>query len=231
MARDIQALLFDKDGTLFDFEGTWGQWAVKALAQVTDTAQEAQALGRHLGVDAITGKFAPDSVIIAGTPREIVASAMLLRPDFDEDAVYDTLNQVAAEVIPVQITPLPALLQRFRDMGLALGVCTNDTLAPTEANLGHAGVADAFDMVLGSDSGHIPKPAPDGLLAFAQKVAVDPAKVAMVGDSLHDLKAGRAAGMVTIAVLTGVAQTEELAQLADVVLPDISHIPAWLAEA
>ena len=52
----------------------------------------------------------------------------------------------------------------------------------------------------------------------------------MVGDSLHDLQSGRAAGMVTIAVLTGVADTSELAPFADVVLPDISHIPAWLAQ-
>ena len=50
----------------------------------------------------------------------------------------------------------------------------------------------------------------------------------MVGDSRHDLEAGRAAGMRTIAVLTGVAKRGDLAGHADVVLDDIGAIPAWL---
>ena len=40
--------------------------------------------------------------------------------------------------------------------------------------------------------------------------------------------AGRAAGMVTVAVLTGTAPEAELAPYADVVLPDIGYLPAWL---
>jgi len=50
-----------------------------------------------------------------------------------------------------------------------------------------------------------------------------------VGDSTHDLIAGRRAGMQTVAVLTGVALEAELAPHADVVLPNIGHIPAWMA--
>jgi phosphoglycolate phosphatase len=52
----------------------------------------------------------------------------------------------------------------------------------------------------------------------------------MVGDSTHDLVAGRAAGMQTLGVLTGVADSEELAPFADAVLPDIGHIPGWLGD-
>jgi hypothetical protein len=57
-----------------------------------------------------------------------------------------------------------------------------------------------------------------------------PETVLMVGDSLHDLKAGRAAGMRTAGVLTGIAAAEDLAPFADVVLPDIGLCPRWLAE-
>ena len=45
----------------------------------------------------------------------------------------------------------------------------------------------------------------------------------MVGDSRHDLQAGRAAGMVTLGVLTGPATAAELADVADAVLPDIGR--------
>ena len=50
----------------------------------------------------------------------------------------------------------------------------------------------------------------------------------MVGDSTHDLLAGRAAGMKTAAVLTGMANEGELAPFADVVMQDIGHLPGWL---
>jgi phosphoglycolate phosphatase len=52
----------------------------------------------------------------------------------------------------------------------------------------------------------------------------------MVGDSLHDLHAGRDAGMKRAAVLTGIAEAAELAPHADVVLPDISQLAAWIDE-
>jgi phosphoglycolate phosphatase len=50
----------------------------------------------------------------------------------------------------------------------------------------------------------------------------------MVGDSAHDLTAGRAAGMGTIAVLTGLAKASDLEPFADLVLPDIGYLPNWL---
>ena len=51
----------------------------------------------------------------------------------------------------------------------------------------------------------------------------------MVGDSLHDLDAGRAAGMRTVAVLTGIAPRERLAPHADVVLDTIDGLPGWVS--
>ncbi|MEY3961435.1 MAG: hypothetical protein RIR14_2089, partial [Pseudomonadota bacterium] len=83
-------------------------------------------------------------------------------------------------------------------------------------------------FVAGCDSGWGGKPAPGQLLAFAGRVGVDPVRSVMVGDSLHDLEAGRAAGMRRVAVLTGIAEAAELAPHADVVLPDIGHLAGWI---
>ena len=66
-------------------------------------------------------------------------------------------------------------------------------------------------------------------LAFARLGEVDRSRIVMVGDSTHDLIAGRSAGMQTVAVLTGLAEAAVLAPYADAVLPDIGHLPAWLA--
>ena len=66
-------------------------------------------------------------------------------------------------------------------------------------------------------------------LGFADDLGLEPENVIMVGDSTHDMHAGRAAGMRTVAVLTGMATAEELQDFADAVLPDIGHLPDWIA--
>ena len=109
-----------------------------------------------------------------------------------------------------------------------MGLATNDTEIPARAHLERAGVLDLFDFVAGCDSGYGGKPAPGQLLAFAAKLGLVPGRVIMVGDSVHDLDAGRAAGMHAVAVLTGIATKAELAPHADVVLDDISQLGAWI---
>jgi phosphoglycolate phosphatase len=120
------------------------------------------------------------------------------------------------------------LLEGLRARGLVLGVATNDAEASAHEHLRAAGIAGHFAHVLGYDSGYTPKPSPDMLLGFADRAGLPPETVAMVGDSTHDLHAGRAAGMVTIGVLTGLADTATLAPHADLVLPDIGHLPDYL---
>ena len=106
---------------------------------------------------------------------------------------------------------------------------TNDSESVARAHLRAAGIEGMFDFVAGADSGHGAKPSPGPLLAFATAMGHAPDRVVMVGDSLHDLAAGRAAGMWTAGVLTGMADADTLAPMADVVLPDIGHLPDWLS--
>jgi len=112
--------------------------------------------------------------------------------------------------------------------GLKLGVATNDSEVPARAHLDRHGLTGLLDFIAGWDSGHGAKPAPGMCLAFASTTGLDPGQVLMVGDSLHDLDAGRAAGMRPVAVLTGIARAGDLAPHAEVVLPDIGALPAWL---
>ena len=82
-------------------------------------------------------------------------------------------------------------------------------------------------VVIGDQLTHDAKQAGQ-LAAFCALTGIPPAACAMVGDSIHDLDSGRAAGMTTIAVLTGLATRADLAPHADVVLTDIAELPAWL---
>ncbi len=227
--RKVDALLFDKDGTLFDFHRTWSLWAAGLIDELSQgDAARRQRLAEAMHYDLEASLFRPTSPIIAGTNRQ---AAECVARGLGEDNVARIeahLTHSAARAPMAPVLPLAPLFEDFASQALRIGLMTNDTEYAARAHLDGAGVARFFDMIIGFDSGYGAKPAPGPLLAFARAMDVAPDRVAMVGDSTHDLVAGRAAGMQTIAVLTGPAPAEALTQQADVVLPDIGHIPGWL---
>ncbi|MCP4823915.1 MAG: HAD family hydrolase [Shimia sp.] len=226
----VDGLLFDKDGTLFDFGATWNGWAASMIDRFAKgDGAVSQRIADALMFDLTAKAFLPESFVIAGTNREAAEAVAGALPGSDVDAIDEELMLAAAEAPLAPAVPLAPLMDRFREVGLKLGVMTNDTEYGAKAHLTEAGVMDRFDFVAGFDSGFGAKPEPGPLLAFAEHTKLAPARVAMVGDSTHDLIAGRRAGMQTVAVLTGVALEAELAPHADVVLPNIGHIPAWMA--
>ena len=225
----LDGLVFDKDGTLFDFAATWEAWAVAFLTRITggDRTRAAE-LGARVGFDYERQVFHPTSIVIAGTPGEVAEALIPALPGMTAEALIDILNDEAARAPQAEAVPLKPLLDKLKRAGLRLGVATNDAEAPALKHLGTAGVVDRFDFVAGFDSGYGGKPAPGQLNGFLDLTGLAPERVAMVGDSTHDLEAGRRAGMRTIGVLTGMAQPADLAGLADVILPDIGHLPVLL---
>lgn len=225
-----RGLLFDKDGTLFDFRATWGGWTrdlIKDLAE--GEAPRARRLAAALRFDPGSCRFEKSSPAIAGTLDEIVDVILAVLPDITREALRDDLVRRAASVTPVEAVPLAPLLDRLRGEGYTLGVVTNDAAAAARVQIEGAGVLDRFDFLAGYDSGFGGKPEPGMMQAFCRATRLRPAEVVMIGDSLHDLRPARSLGMQAIAVLTGPAEAADLAPHADAVLPDIGALPAWLA--
>jgi len=233
MSRDTQnrrydGIVFDKDGTLFDFARTWEAWAVAFLRRVADDDAHAVRLGNAIGFDVAAAQFSRDSVVIAGTPGEVAQAMLSQMPGWNVDAVLAMLNEEAARAPQQEAVPLGPFLDGLRAQGYVLGVATNDAETPARAHLDSAGVTERFDFIAGFDSGFGGKPAAGQLVGFCETTGCAPARCVMVGDSLHDLHAGRAAGFATVGVLTGFASAEELEPFAEVVLPDIGHLSEWL---
>jgi phosphoglycolate phosphatase len=223
----ITALVFDKDGTLFDFTRSWGAWVMGVLPHIAAGSQQPAILAA-LGYIPAAQRFQKDSVVIAGTTPQIADVLAPLLPHLTLAQLNTILNTQAAAAPMYPAVDLPDVLGGFRARGLRLGLATNDTEIPARQHLARAGVDHMFDFIAGCDSGFGGKPQAGQLLAFAHQMGLRPAQIAMVGDSLHDLHAARAAGMAAIGVLTGVAERADLAPHADVVLPDVGHIAAWL---
>lgn len=224
----IKAAIFDKDGTLFDFRATWGGWTERVIDHLAEKGADRAALSARLGYDLASGVFAKSSPVIGMTTAELLDIMHPFAPAFSKPQLLGLLSDLSEASPQVPAVDLLAVFTDLSGRGLKIGLATNDTEVPARSHLAGAGVLPLFDFVAGSDSGYGGKPAPGQLLAFAAAVGVPPSQAVMVGDSLHDLHAGRAAGMRCVAVLTGIAEAHELAAHADVVLPDISHLAAWI---
>ena len=233
----VRGILFDKDGTLFDFQATWGRWTEATLDLLAPDRETWARMARAAGYDPERRRFVPGSPVVAGAPSEIARIWAGFRPDLGAAGVERILDATALDVLadPTMLFPaaadLPGLLADLRASGYALGVATHDSEQGARVQLAAAGVEAAFDFVAGHDSGHGLKPGPGMLLAFAEAMGIPPAGVVMVGDSRHDLEVARSAGAaLAIGVLTGPATREDLAPWADHILPSIEHLPALLAQ-
>ncbi|MEO1721677.1 MAG: HAD family hydrolase [Pseudomonadota bacterium] len=234
MAR-IEAILFDKDGTLFDFAGTWRSVTVQIIEALAPEQAAASEMARLGGFDLESGNYFPGSLIAAGAADDLGELWSPFRPDLGAEGIAAEVERMSLEAAaePSLLAPavpdLAALLRALSGRGLELGVATNDSVAGAERQLDAAGVRSAFRFIAGYDSVKRPKPAPDMVLAFSAARGIAPAAVAMVGDSTHDLEAARAAGVgLAVGVLTGPAGEQDLAPHADHVLPTIGGLPALL---
>ncbi len=230
----IRGVLFDKDGTLLDFDRTWPPAYRAIAARLAEDAGDAALADRLLrlgGYDA-AGALDPTSVLASGTTAEIVAF-WAGRPELAE--LPDAAGRIermfldhARRAAPL-LDDLDALLARLRQRGLALGIATNDNAEAATAWLDHLGVADLFAFVSGADSGYGAKPDPAAMHAFCAATNLGPAAVAVVGDSLRDLDFARAAGAgLAVAVATGVTPRARLEPHADHVLDSIAGLEAVL---
>lgn len=229
----IQGVLFDKDGTLIDFEATWLAVGDRlALTAAGGDRAQADRLLDLAGYDFATRRFRPDSVFAAGTNADIVT---LWHPQLDAAgraerlAAFDRLTTEQGAARPVPLPGVERALRRLHGGGLRLAVATNDSTAGARRTLEALGISQLFAAAYGYDSVARPKPAPDIVEAFSSLTGLSPRELAMVGDNRHDLEMARAGGVgVAIGVLSGTGTRDSLADLADEIIDSAADLPALL---
>ncbi|MBB3656390.1 phosphoglycolate phosphatase [Rhizobium sp. BK650] len=230
----IRGILFDKDGTLLDYDESWLP-VNRELARIAAEGDAALAddLLAQCGMDPVTGHIVPDSLLAAGNTRQIAEGLVAAgsRVDVIELTIkLDNLFANAAE-FSVPVTDLAAFFERLHKSGFKLGIASSDNERSIRQTAQRFGISQYVDYIAGYDSGFGSKPEPGMVLGFCAATGLAPEEVAMVGDNNHDLHMGRNAKVgLTIAVLTGTGSLESLSAAADHVLDDITGIVALLPD-
>lgn len=209
----IKAILFDKDGTLIEFEKTWH----KVFQNIFRKLQQGWQVPREkiLRLQRLSGftprGFEKESLIQYAPVEEILNRWMeVLQQREGETAqqkiTKEELSKLMEEMSKgpeATVVPLENTLPRVKALyhkGYLLGVATADGLASTLDNLEALGIRSCFSFI-GSDDGYFKgKPDPHMGREFCKKFRLDPKEVLYVGDSLTDMLFAENAGFHFIGI-------------------------------
>ncbi len=217
----VKALLLDLDGTLVDSaealkEAGRAGFAAIGFANVNDDRiafEVARRLEQDLHIDDLFARFH-----IGREVEERFLPAYL-------DAYYSAVIS-KSKLFPNVKETLETLSQHFQLALITLRYVVREQVLD---ELWHLGIKKYFHVVVTALDVEKPKPFPDALHVAAKKLHTTVGECAIVGDSIVDIQAGKAAGAKTIAVLTGLFSRQELKMhKPDIIVEDVNSLLDFL---
>lgn len=229
-------IIFDKDGTLIDFQSTWTPWLM-ALAKSLEADCKfnvSQPLYDIMGFCEKTSTLS-DSSLLAYASMDVIKEeikGMLLKNGCEAKNVEGLLRKCWKECHsnntkqPIPTTDLPSLFTNLHKVGVKIGVCTSDSRKSTQSALLKLKVLELVDVIVCSDDENMePKPSPCGVYKICSELGVEPINSVVVGDTTTDMLMGKSAGVgLILGVLTGIGTRNELVENADIILENIEEI-------
>jgi phosphoglycolate phosphatase len=213
----VDAVLFDKDGTLIEFDPLWCGWALTVIERLSRAAGvPTRRLADAIGLDLDRHAHVPEGPLAVGTMRDLatVLAHQLYEAGFAWGAARDAVEHELTASEPelgerAEIRPLPgvtALLERLADLGVPCGVVTSDDTPRARQHLRLAGMDGHLGVVVGADRVRDGgKPSPQGVLLACEELDVAPERAVLIGDSEGDMRAAAAAGLAAGFHLTSTA--------------------------
>ena len=220
----IRAVLFDMDGTLVD--------------TLPDIAAAVNAALRELKLQALDEAHIAE--LIGNGPRVLSRRALEAQEALStqqREALVEPLLEGYARHYAMQAGTngrlFPGARETLRELaaqGRKLGVVTNALQHLAEIVLARFGLAPLLDVIVGGDlRGTLVKPHPQPLWSACNAFDVAPHDTLMVGDSLNDVAAARAAGTAIICVPHGYDQGRSVHGLGVDVIDSLATLPAWIS--
>lgn len=211
--KDIDAVIFDLDGSMVDSMWMWHEIDVEYLARHNLTVpenlqQEIEGFSFSETAEYFKKRFClPDSIA----------------------EIKQAWNEMAWDKYMNEVPLKPGVMDFFklcRQRSILLGIATSNSRELVTAVAGVHGLNDYFSCIMtGCDVGK-GKPAPDIYLAVAKQLGIEPSRCLVFEDIIPGIMAGKNAGMKVCAVEDAYSldQTEEKMRLADYYIRDFYEL-------
>jgi len=187
-AQAVHTVLFDFDGTLAD-----------STALIMESYRHTMRV--HLGVAP------PDEQWLSGFGTTLESQiARFSRGPGEHEAMLDTYRAYQGEHYDRLLRPFAGAVDAVAALarrGVRLAIVTSRHRRSTLRGMELCGLLDHFPVVVTPEDVTQPKPHPEPVLHALRRLDADPAETVFLGDSPHDIAAGRAAGTRTAAALWG----------------------------
>lgn len=194
--KRVDGVVFDVDGTLTDSIEVYYQVFREATAR----------FGIHVTREEVLEPMASGTLIWdQAIPQDVQ----------DRDEKIKQITSLIAEIFPKafeSVRPFPAVrdvLKALEQRAVKMGVLTSSWASVIRPLQSHS-LDHYFDVLLSRDDGFPLKPAPEGILECLRRMGVEPGHAVTIGDAVLDIRAGKAAGTLTIGVLSGIASRVQL---------------------
>lgn len=237
----IKAIIFDKDGTLIDFDSLWVEVSVNAINKILGELKREdiplEEVLASIGIE--NGITDMDGLLCKGTYEQMALAINEVFKKYgcnmsDKEIVRIVIDAYNLNVDSGEVKPtcanLKEVLEKLTDRGIKLAIVTTDNAEITHICLEKLGIEDLFYKVY-SDDGKTPaKPDPYCAFSFSELIGAEKDEIIMVGDTMTDVRFARNAGISVFAVGSTEERRERLRPYADFVASDISHIFEYIGE-
>lgn len=230
---DPSLVVFDKDGTLIDFNLMWGGWVESQAwkVEMTTNLPVREKLFDAMGYDWIRRSIRSKGALCCTPMGELykLAVRVLVTEGMSQEKADAVIKQCWSMPDPVTtsrpLADIGALFRTIKHMGMKIAVCTTDDRQPTIDTLKHLQLDHMVDALACGDDGLPAKPAAEQIWTICQALGVQPHNTIMVGDTSTDMLLGKNAGCgLSIGVIGGASSLEDLAQDADILVPSIDKV-------
>jgi HAD superfamily hydrolase (TIGR01509 family) len=211
----FELVIFDCDGVLVDSEPLAVRVESRYLTELGWPLTEAEILERFTGHT--------DAYMDAAIEAQLGGR---LPPDWKEQFQTRYREAFAAELAPVD-----GIVEVLDQLTIPACVASSGSHDKLRFTLGHTGLYERFEgRIFSGYEVANGKPAPDLFLHAAARLGAEPARCAVVEDTLPGVQAARAAGMRVFGYASGLTPPERLAGESTVVFEDMRELPRLLTE-
>jgi len=211
----VKAILLDLDGTIVDSKGAYNEALKKTYIKM------------HLG-DV-------DPKLAVEIPRKLEQSIPIgdIVQVNDAQKFLETYLKAYYQATADKTKPMPKIAETLEKLSkkAKLALITMRFVPKDRImwELEKFGIAKYFQYVVTALDTHMPKPSPEALIKCARQMNVQTCECLVVGDSIADIRAGKRAKIVTVAVLSGIFSREELeTEKPDLILESVIQLPDFL---